>query len=133
MSIEENQEIKIEEIEIEENKIEENKIEENKIEENKIEENVPTSVLYKKLQSCVENMGVDLQKFREKKVKAAGQRVRNNLLNAKKMCDGIRKSMMSEMRDIPTKHRILCDGIESRPNTPVKKSRKPRKANVVKE
>jgi hypothetical protein len=61
---------------------------------------------YDTLKATIEALSKDFSKFEDKKVKAAGQRVRNNLLNAKKMCDTLRKQIMKEMRELPTKHRI---------------------------
>jgi len=60
---------------------------------------------YKDLQALIECLNLDFDKFKEKKVKAAGQRVRNNLLNTKKLCDKIRKQILEQIRDIPVRHR----------------------------
>ena len=60
---------------------------------------------YKDLQAIIECLNLDFDKFKEKKVKAAGQRVRNNLLNTKKLCDKIRKQILEQIRDIPVRHR----------------------------
>ena len=67
---------------------------------------------YKDLQAIIECLNLDFDKFKEKKVKAAGQRVRNNLLNTKKLCDKIRKQILEQIRDIPVRHRT-SDGEES--------------------
>ena len=60
---------------------------------------------YKDLQAIIECLNLDFDKFKEKKVKAAGQRVRNNLLNTKKLCDKLRKQILEQIRDIPVRHR----------------------------
>ena len=83
---------------------------------------------YKDLQALIECLNVDMDKFQNKKVKVAGQRARNNLLNCKKLCDTLRKQIITEISEIPVKHRIKdvevkeekVDPIEppSRPPTP---------------
>ena len=67
---------------------------------NSIDEN------YKDLKALIECLNLDYDKFKLKKVKVAGQRVRNNLLDTKKLCDKIRKQILEQIRDIPVKHRI---------------------------
>ena len=62
--------------------------------------------ILKRIKSTVEALETDYNKFKSKKVKAAGQRVRNQLLNTKKMCDQLRKQIVEEMVSMPTKHRI---------------------------
>ena len=60
---------------------------------------------YDSLRSMVEAMNEDLKKFNIKKVKASGSRVRNNLLNCRKLCDKIRKQILADMKSIPVKRR----------------------------
>lgn len=60
---------------------------------------------YEKLCSMVKAMETDHKKFNDKKVKASGNRMRNNLLNIKKLCDEMRKEILTDMEKIPTKHR----------------------------
>lgn len=60
---------------------------------------------YDTLKAVIESLSQDFDKFESKKVKIAGQRVRNNLLNAKKLCDKMRKQIITEMKELPTKHR----------------------------
>ena len=62
---------------------------------------------HKELQSIFDALNQDFQKFNLKKVKIAGARVRNNLLNCKKLCDKLRKQIQNEVRALPTKHRII--------------------------
>ena len=62
---------------------------------------------YETLKATIESLKTDFEKFENKKVKAAGQRTRNHLLSIKKLCDTLRKQIISEMRDLPTKHRII--------------------------
>lgn len=64
---------------------------------------------YKDLQALIECLNLDMDKFQKKKVKAAGQRARNNLLNTKKLCDKLRKQILAEIKAIPIKHRITDD------------------------
>jgi hypothetical protein len=102
---------------------------------------------YKELKATIDSLTKDFEKFDTKKVKAAGQRVRNHLLNAKKLCDVLRKQLMCEMRDLPTKHRIVSEPAvesskdeikeEEQPKTEAESEQKPkpkrtRKANVKK-
>ena len=100
---------------------------------------------YKKLKACVEAMESDIQKFHLKKVKASGQRARNQLLNCKKFSDTLRKSLLADMKAIPMKHRTakpkeveefkdgdeLIDGEESVQIIDTIKPRKSRRANKV--
>ena len=60
---------------------------------------------YKALKSIIETLDIDFSKFQHKKVKACGARVRNNLLNVKKLCDMLRKQILFDIKEIPTKHR----------------------------
>ena len=64
---------------------------------------------YETLKATIEALSVDFEKFDTKKVKAAGQRARNHLLTAKKLCDTLRKQIITEMRELPTRHRITDD------------------------
>jgi len=106
------------------------------------------------LKATIEALNIDYEKFNEKKVKAAGARVRNNLLNCKKLCDKLRKQVLADIKAIPIKHRKSSDDeeeskdydnpppskddipepLELKRETPVKekKVRKPRKANKPK-
>lgn len=64
---------------------------------------------YKSLKAITEALDTDFTKFQGKKVKASGNRVRNNLLNIKKLCDVLRKQILADINEIPTKHRITKD------------------------
>jgi len=61
---------------------------------------------YDNLKAVITALTQDYEKFKSKKVKAAGQRVRNGLLNTKKLCDILRKQVLADMREIPIKHRF---------------------------
>ena len=77
---------------------------------------------YKDLQALIECLNIDVDKFNEKKVKAAGQRARNNLLNCKKLCDKLRKQIMVDLKDIPVKSRSVTSPslrLEDAPATPL--------------
>jgi len=65
---------------------------------------------YEVLKSTIEALSVDFEKFDNKKVKVGGQRTRNHLLTAKKLCDKLRRDIMLEMRGLPTKLRISVNG-----------------------
>ena len=61
---------------------------------------------YENLKAVTTALTNDYEKFKQKKVKAAGQRVRASLLNTKKLCDTLRKQVKDEITSIPIKHRI---------------------------
>jgi hypothetical protein len=109
---------------------------------------------YETLKATIEATKSDFEKFNAKKIKAAGQRARSNLLTIKKLCDTLRKQIIVDIKDIPIKHRIDTDDvtpeplelkrettgapeapeveIELQPETveePIKKVRKTRRAN----
>ena len=60
---------------------------------------------YDNLKAVITALTNDYEKFKQKKVKAAGQRVRASLLNTKKLCDILRKQVKDEITAIPIKHR----------------------------
>lgn len=60
---------------------------------------------YENLKAVITALTQDYEKFKAKKVKAAGQRVRASLLNTKKLCDIMRKQVIEDIRAIPIKHR----------------------------
>ena len=60
---------------------------------------------YDALKAAVSACDSDYERFRDKKVKASGARVRANMLNCKKMCDCIRKQILVEVNAIPVKRR----------------------------
>ena len=60
---------------------------------------------YDNLKAVITALTNDYEKFKQKKVKAAGQRVRASLLNTKKLCDTLRKQVKEEITAIPIKHR----------------------------
>jgi hypothetical protein len=64
---------------------------------------------YDALKAIVVALDQDFEKFQDKKVKAAGGRVRNNLLNCKKLCDKLRKQVLADIKILPIKHRKLND------------------------
>ena len=106
---------------------------------------------YETLKATADAMTSDFDKFNSKKIKAAGQRVRSNLLTIKKLCDTLRKQIIADIKEIPIKHRIdtsdeekdeeVPEPLELKRETteapevveePVKKVRKPRRANKKK-
>jgi hypothetical protein len=113
---------------------------------------------FKKLKATVEALEFDFSKFYDKRVKVAGSRCRNNLMNCKKLCDTLRKQILEDIKDLPTKHRIeeseappmlelkreetlsnleLTEPLKTNPielldEVKIKKQRKPRRANKVK-
>ena len=64
---------------------------------------------HKELQETIQALNQDFIKFNQKKFKIAGARVRNNLLNCKKLCDKLRRQIQNEVKALPTKHRIKGD------------------------
>lgn len=96
-----------------------------------LEEVKTMSENYETLKATVDAMTSDFEKFNLKKIKAAGQRARSNLLTIKKLCDTLRKQIITDIKEIPIKHRIDTDDevtVETL-EPPVKKVRKTRRAN----
>jgi len=60
---------------------------------------------YENLKAVITALTNDYEKFKEKKIKAAGQRVRASLLDTKKLCDTLRKQVKEDMTTIPIKRR----------------------------
>jgi hypothetical protein len=60
---------------------------------------------YINIKAVIVALEQDYEKFENKKVKVAGARVRNNLLNIKKLCDILRKQVLSQIKELPIKHR----------------------------
>jgi|TARA_R110000823_G_scaffold177628_1_gene310188 hypothetical protein len=60
---------------------------------------------YNNLKAVIMALTQDYEKFKTKKVKVAGARVRNNLLNCKKICDIMRKQVLEQIKELPIKHR----------------------------
>lgn len=108
---------------------------------------------YELIKSIVSAIDQDFEKFNSKKIKIAGSRIRNNLLNCKKLCDKLRKQILNNIKELPIKHRNLGEKniLEITPEAviepiiepiiepviepeiePIKKQRKPRKANIKK-
>jgi hypothetical protein len=86
---------------------------------------------YKSLKAITEALDTDFTKFQGKKVKASGNRVRNNLLNIKKLCDVLRKQILVDIKEIPTKHRINTE--DKKPKTPEPKTPEPEPLELVRE
>lgn len=60
---------------------------------------------YETLKATTDAMTSDFEKFNAKKIKVAGQRVRSDLLNCKKLCDKLRKQILADIKALPIKHR----------------------------
>lgn len=80
---------------------------------------------YELLKSTVESMNNDFTKFNDKKVKVAGARFRNNLLNCKKLCDVLRKQVVEDIRKLPVKHRIETPEPETKEPEPEPEVKEP--------
>lgn len=96
---------------------------------------------YENLKAVITALTNDYEKFKQKKVKAAGQRVRASLLNTKKLCDTLRKQVKEEITAIPIKHRNNRTSSESEEETkseptpetsPKVKPKRKRRANLPK-
>ena len=81
---------------------------------------------YDNLKAVITALTNDYEKFKQKKVKAAGQRVRASLLNTKKLCDTLRKQVKEEISSIPIKHRN-----KSSDEASTSEDDKPEEENVV--
>jgi hypothetical protein len=99
---------------------------------------------YNNLKAVIMSLTQDYEKFKTKKVKVAGARVRNNLLNCKKICDIMRKQVLEQIKELPIKHRTteklpveveveveVVEKVDEELPTIVKIKRK-RRANIVK-
>jgi hypothetical protein len=62
---------------------------------------------YESLKAVILGLSQEYEKFKSKKVKIAGSRVRNSLLNCKKLCDVLRKQVLLDIKSIPVKHREI--------------------------
>jgi hypothetical protein len=60
---------------------------------------------YQQLKSLVNCLDDDYKKFSERKIKVSGNRLRNSLLSCKKLCDELRKDIITEIKAIPVKKR----------------------------
>ena len=61
--------------------------------------------LYETLKSSVIALNLDLERFKEKKVKISGARARSMLLDIKKLCDSLRKQLLTQIKELPVKYR----------------------------
>ena len=86
---------------------------------------------YENLKAVITALTQDYEKFKAKKVKAAGQRVRASLLNTKKLCDIMRKQVIEDIRAIPVKHRKSSDEDKSDSDKASDEEIKPMDVEVV--
>jgi hypothetical protein len=107
-----------------------------------------------KLKSMITALDQDYSKFTAKNVKVSGARLRNQLLDTKKLCDALRKQVLTKMKDLPVKKKtakvtpaeevpvaedapavvveVTPAAAEETPAVVEKKARKPRKAAAAK-
>ena len=71
-----------------------------------------SQIQYDNLKNSIMSIQNDFDKFQERKIKVSGQRVRNQLLNCKKLCDTLRKQLNIELAQVPTKHRNKLESAE---------------------
>lgn len=62
---------------------------------------------FQELKSLVNSLEYEMRKFESKKVKVSGQRVRNGLLNIKKLSDQLRKDIQAELKAMPTRSKNI--------------------------
>jgi hypothetical protein len=60
---------------------------------------------YDQIQALVQSMQIDSMKFKVKKTKVGGNRIRSSLLQLKKLCDSARKEIAVEIAAMPKKTR----------------------------
>ena len=94
-------------------------------EEQRIKEN------YNNLKALVDAMNSDYDKYESKKVKAAGARVRNQLLNCKKLCGVLRKQIITEINKIPIKHRTKHEEGKEYEKNPVSSEGEDEKSEIL--
>ena len=65
------------------------------------------------IQSLIDTTNIEVNNLQNKQIKTSAARARANLLSIKKLCDMIRKDILTEVKAIPTKTRT-----KTPPNTP---------------
>ena len=73
--------------------------------DNTIIQEKPIDEIYGNLKAIIIALEQDYEKFKSKKIKVAGTRVRNTLLHCKKLCDVLRKQLLTQINKLPVKHR----------------------------
>ena len=66
--------------------------------------NMTSTENYEQLKATVESVQNDFEKFRDKHVKISASRARHALLDAKKLCDILRKQILEECKALPVHH-----------------------------
>lgn len=99
---------------------------------------------YELFKSTVDLINKDFEKFKIKDTKAAGIRVKSNILECVKLCNILENQIIDKVKSIPSKHRsdFTLDisgllppemSIQNEENKVEVKVRKPRRANKPKE
>ena len=65
------------------------------------------------IQSLIDTTNIEVNNLQNKQIKTSAARASANLLSIKKLCDMIRKDILTEVKAIPTKTRT-----KTPPNTP---------------
>lgn len=60
---------------------------------------------FERIKGLTNTLAIDFIKL-DKKVKCSGARVRQTLLDIKKLCDLMRRQVLSQVKEIPIKHRV---------------------------
>jgi hypothetical protein len=60
---------------------------------------------FERIKGLTNTLSIDFIKL-DKKVKCSGARVRQTLLDIKKLCDLMRRQVLSQVKEIPIKHRV---------------------------
>jgi hypothetical protein len=60
---------------------------------------------FERIKGLTNTLAIDFVKL-DKKVKCSGARVRQTLLDIKKLCDLMRRQVLSQVKEIPIKHRV---------------------------
>ena len=85
---------------------------------------------YDELKCLIDALYLDFDKFRNKKVKASGQRARNILLNCKKLCDVMRKEILNDLKNMPIKQRKAKEEAKEEEAKEEEVEEKPKKKRV---
>lgn len=73
---------------------------------------------YEALVAICKSLSIDFEKFHDKSIKSAGLRVRNNLLNCRKLCNSLRKQVLNDLKALPIKHRTpKTEGVSPKGST----------------
>ena len=79
------------------------------------------------IQSLLDTTNIEVNNLQNKQIKTSAARARANLLSIKKLCDMIRKDILTEVKAIPTKTRTKTpESVEGKEDETHKPKPKPK-------